>query len=543
VAEVIAKQRRIPRSVQAGGAGRLVPLVVVGSRMVSRLESVGAEPSLFASASASRSAGAPVAESGFERRERERLRAKIAVYERIAEWRQRRIPERHYYSQELRRLVASLTLPDSRILEVGCGLGDLLASLGGSRSVGLDVCPRMIEIARQRHPSLELYVADVERDPLPEGPFDVIVLSDAVGHLDDIQRGLERLGALLAPGGRLIITYYSFLWEPALKLAERLGLKTPWPEQNWLSMKDIANLLRLADFEVVRRGTDILLPVGVPVLADLANRVIAKVPGLREGSLVDYFVARPVVRPAVAPLPSVSVICPCKNEKGNIREAVARTPVMGPATELVFVDGNSTDGTREEIEATIRDYRGPLTLRLVDQGKGKGKGDAVRRGFTAAKNDVLMILDSDLTVPPEDLPKFYRALVTGKGEFINGVRLVYPMEGEAMRFLNLLGNKFFSTALSWLLEQPIKDSLCGTKVLYRRDYQRIADNRAFFGDFDPFGDFDLLFGAARLNLKIVDLPVRYRARTYGDTKISRFQNGWMLLKMTAFGFKKLRMGL
>ena len=180
---------------------------------------------------------------------------------------------------------------------------------------------------------------------------------------------------------------------------------------------------------------------------------------------------------------------------------------------------------------------------MVFQQTGIGKADAVRLGFEKATGDILMILDADLTVPPEDLPKFYRALVTGKGEFINGVRLVYPMEGEAMRFLNLLGNKFFSLALSWLLEQPIKDSLCGTKVLTRESYDRIRDNRAFFGEFDPFGDFDLLFGAARLNMKIIDLPVRYRARTYGDTKISRFSHGFLLLKMTAFGFKKLRMGL
>ena len=283
------------------------------------------------------------------------------------------------------------------------------------------------------------------------------------------------------------------------------------------------------------------MPVDVPVVSRIANRLGAKVPALRETSLVDYFVARPMAEP-VGVKASVSVICPCKNEKGNVREAVARTPLMGPATELIFVDGNSTDGTRQEIEAVMREYKGPLKLVLVDQGNGKGKGDAVRKGFAAANNDVLMILDSDLTVPPEDLPKFYRALVTGKGEFINGVRLVYPMEGEAMRFLNLLGNKFFSLALSWVLEQPIKDSLCGTKVLYKRDYDRIAANREFFGDFDPFGDFDLLFGAARLNMKIIDLPVRYRARTYGDTKISRFSHGWLLLRMTAFGFKKLRMG-
>jgi SAM-dependent methyltransferase len=480
--------------------------------------------------------------SDFERREAERRRRKIEGLDALAEARSEWVDRNRYYAKEVARLVGSLILPGSRVLEVGSGLGDLLAALNTSRGVGVDISPRMVELARKRHPELELHVADVERDPLPEGPFDAIVFSGAVGHLDDIQRAFERVRPLLAPGGRVVVTYYNFVWEPALKAAEKVGLKMPWPEQNWLSMTDIENLLYLTGFEVVRRGTDVLVPFDVPLVSDAVNHVAAKLPVFRESSLVDYFVARAASEVSVDPLPSVSVICPCRNEKGNIREAVARTPVMGPKTELVFVDGNSSDGTREEILAVMAEYKGPLTLRLVDQGDGKGKGDAVRKGFAAAECDVLMILDSDLTVPPEDLPKFYRALVTGKGEFVNGVRLVYPMEGEAMRFLNLLGNKFFGAALSWLLEQPIKDSLCGTKVLYREAYQRIADNRAFFGDFDPFGDFDLLFGAARLNLRIVDLPVRYRARTYGDTKISRFSHGWLLLKMTAFGFKKLRMG-
>lgn len=480
--------------------------------------------------------------SAFEQREAQRRSARVAIYDTLAETRAEQAEKNRYYAEELRRLVGTLVPDARRVLEVGCGLGDLLAALPVTDAVGIDVSPRMIELARARHPGMDLRVADVEWDELPEGPFDAIILSDAIGHLDDIQRALERLHGLLSPSGRLVVTYYNFVWEPILKAAEALGLKAAWPDQNWLSMTDIENLLYLSDFEVLRRGTDILLPADIPIVSPLLNRVAAKLPVARAAALVDYFVARPTPQTAVEHLPSVSVICPCKDEKGNIREAVARTPVMGSGTELIFVDGNSKDGTREEILAVIAEYKGPLQLRLVDQGVGKGKGDAVRKGFAAAKKDVLMILDSDLTVPPEDLPKFYRALVHGKGEFVNGVRLVYPMEGEAMRFLNLLGNKFFGAALSWLLEQPIKDSLCGTKVLFRKDYEHIAANRAFFGDFDPFGDFDLLFGAARLNKKIVDLPVRYRARTYGDTKISRFRHGFLLLKMTAFGFRKLRMG-
>jgi SAM-dependent methyltransferase len=481
--------------------------------------------------------------SEFEQREERRRRERTARFDRAAEVRASSTTRHRYYREELERLVRTLVVPGSKVLEVGSGSADLLAAVGGPGSVGIDISPRMVELARERHPELDLRVLDVEHDDLPEGPFDVIILSDAIGMLDDIQSALERLHSRLHANGRIIITYYNFVWEPALKLAERVGLKTHWPDQNWLSMDDIQNLLYLTGYEVFRRGTDILMPMQVPVMSPLLNRVGAQLPLARELSLVDYFVARAVPEQLPRELPSVSVICPCRNEKGNIREAVARTPLMGNSTELIFVDGNSSDGTVEEIEAVMSEYRGPLTLRLVRQGDGKGKGDAVRKGFAAASNQVLMILDSDLTVPPEDLPKFYQALVSGKGEFINGVRLVYPMEGEAMRFLNLLGNKFFSSALSWLLEQPIKDSLCGTKVLYREAYERIASHRSFFGDFDPFGDFDLLFGAARLNMRIVDLPVRYRARTYGETKISRFSHGWLLLKMTAFGFQKLRMGL
>jgi ubiquinone/menaquinone biosynthesis C-methylase UbiE len=480
--------------------------------------------------------------SAFEAREEERRQKRIARLDSMVEERIELANRNAYYAQQVHRLVRNLVIPGSRVLEVGCGLGDLLATLDVKDSVGIDISPRIVEEAKRRHPDLDLRVADADRDPLPAGPFDAIILSDAIGLLEDIQVVLERLRPLLAPRGRLIVTYYNFVWEPLLRLAETIGQKTAWPDQNWLSMNDIENLLYVAGYEVFRRGTDVLLPTNLPPASLLANRVVVKLPGVRELALVDYFVARAETQHVPEELPTVSVICPCRNEKGNIREAVARTPLMGPKTELIFVDGNSSDGTVEEIEAVIAEYRGPLQLRLIHQGDGKGKGDAVRKGFEASNNDVLMILDSDLTVPPEDLPKFYRALVNQKGEFINGVRLVYPMEGEAMRFLNLLGNKFFGAMLSWVLEQPIKDSLCGTKVLHRRDYDVIAANRGYFGDFDPFGDFDLLFGAARLNMRIVDLPVRYRARTYGETKIDRFSHGWLLLKMTVFGFVKLRIG-
>ncbi len=232
------------------------------------------------------------------------------------------------------------------------------------------------------------------------------------------------------------------------------------------------------------------------------------------------------------------MVIPCRNEKGHIEDAIKRLPEFGSVQEIIFVDGHSTDGTQEEIQRVMK-TNPQKNIRFMVQ-DGKGKGDAVRKAFQAAKGDILMILDADLTVPPEDLPKFYRALVDGKGDFINGCRLIYPMEGHAMQSLNVLGNKFFASTFSWLLGQRIKDTLCGTKVLFKHDYERIVDGRSYFGNFDPFGDFDLIFGASKINLKIVELPIKYRGRSYGETNISRFRHGWLLLKMTIFAFFKVK---
>ena len=235
----------------------------------------------------------------------------------------------------------------------------------------------------------------------------------------------------------------------------------------------------------------------------------------------------------------MSVIIPARNERGNIETAVRRTPRLGSGTEIIFVEGNSNDGTAEEIERVIAAYP-DRQITHIPQGDGRGKGDAVRKGFAAARGDILMILDADLTVAPEELPKFYNALMSGHGEFVHGSRLVYPMQKQAMRSLNIVANKFFSIAFTYLLEQRFKDTLCGTKVLFAQAYRQIAANRSYFGDFDPFGDFDLIFGAAKLNLKIVEIPIRYYARIYGTTNISRFKHGWLLLQMSAFAMRKLK---
>jgi glycosyltransferase involved in cell wall biosynthesis len=314
----------------------------------------------------------------------------------------------------------------------------------------------------------------------------------------------------------------------------------PQLPQNWLTVQDASHLLFLTDYEVIRSWQAILVPLRVPLLSRFCNRYLARIWPFRYGCLTNVVLARPSPRPEAMPeSPSVSVIVPARNEAGNIAHILDRVPEMGSRTEIVFVEGGSTDDTYDTIQREIERRGIGDRCRLYRQ-PGKGKGDAVRLGFAEATGDILMILDADLTVPPEDLPRFYEAVRSGRAEFANGVRLVYPMEERAMRFLNLIGNKFFSVAFSWLLGQPVKDTLCGTKALWKTDYETIAKNRNAFGDFDPFGDFDLIFGAVKQNLRIVDIPVRYRQRTYGDTNISRWKHGFMLLRMVLFAARRIK---
>jgi len=451
------------------------------------------------------------------------------------------VDEWHHRNAGYHRAITSLArfyIPTgARVLEVGSGNGDLLAALNPSYGLGIDISGEMVRLAARKFPHLTFQQMSAERLELPNKKFDYIVLSDVVGYLYDIRLVLEKLRAVCHSRTRVVFNWYSRLWQPILLLAEKAGLKYPQPLVNWTTPEDINNLLHLTGFEVIHYRGHILLPKRVPFLSLLANRYLAHLPGLRWLCLTNWIVARPLgVEPPPA-APRVSVICPCRNEAGNINQLVQRLPSMGSHTELIFIEGHSRDNTLDQcrLVAAATPHK---DIKVLTQ-EGRGKGDAVRLGFSKANGEILMILDADLSVAPEDLRQFYDALMSGKGEFINGSRLVYAKDPKAMRFLNLLGNKFFALLLSWLLGQSVKDTLCGTKVLYHRDYDRIASGRSYFGDFDPFGDFDLLFGAAKQNLKIVEVPIRYHQRTYGTTNISRFTHGWLLVEMCGQAARKL----
>ena len=452
----------------------------------------------------------------------------------ILHWRKRN----SYYYGWLDKIYKFAIRPNSRVLHVGCQSGDLLAAVKPSYGVGIDINCDEIELAKDRFGDMKFIVADPHEFQLDE-TFDYIIISNSLGYWHDIQQVFENIKPMTTEKTRIVVSYYNHMWEWVLRLGTVLKIRRPEPYQNWLPAEDISNLLDLAGFDVIRKDSYVMFPKSLPLIAPFCNYILSLLWGFRSLNLVNLVIARAEPRKKQPEELSLSVIVPCKDEKGNIEDAVKRIPQMGSETEIIFVDGNSSDNTAEEIERVIGQYP-DRKISLIHQGEGIGKGDAVRKGFAAATCDILVIQDADLTAPPEDLPKFFKAICEGKGEYINGSRLVYPMEKQAMRFLNLLGNKFFGMLFSWLLGQRFRDTLCGTKMISKENYEILAANRSYFGDFDPFGDFDLIFGSVKQNLKVAEIPVTYRARTYGATSISRFRHGLLLLKMSWVAFKKIK---
>jgi len=462
------------------------------------------------------------------------------AYDRSAAERQHWLKHGAFFHKE-DLLYLKFVIPEhARVLELGCGTGHLLAALKPSFGVGVDFSEAMIAEARRTHSDLTFVTGDIEDGTFVQslpGPFDFILIADTFGTIEDCQHLLETLHPLCTRETRVVVAYFSHLWYPVLKLTEFLRLRMPHPPQNVLSPDDVRALVALSDFEPLKSEKRLLLPISLLGLGRLVNRFFAPLPLISLLCLRHYTICRSTRHLGETPK-SATVVVPARNERGNIEPAVQRIPRFTDQLEIIFVEGHSKDGTWDEIQRVKAAYP-HLDIKAMRQ-PGKGKADAVFTAFDAASGDVIMILDADLTMPPEQLPKFWEVMHRGTGEFVNGSRLVYPMEDEAMRFLNLVANKTFSLIFSWLLGQRFTDTLCGTKVLRRTDYQRLKAGRSYFGDFDPFGDFDLIFGAAKLNLKVVEIPIRYANRAYGETQISRFRHGVMLLRMVLFAFLRIK---
>lgn len=461
-----------------------------------------------------------------------------SVYREQLPHRERDVQRARYYYDTLKRLLRFIVEPGKRVLQVYCDIGHLLAAVEPSRGLGLHSSRGHLEIARKNHPHLEFREAD-PHDFVVDETFDYVLLVNAIGDIVDVQATFQRCRTVMTPESRLVIVWTNYLWQPIFKLAERLGLKSRQPAINWFSPADVENLLTLTGFEKVKENQALVMPVNIPLVSWFLNRILARIPPFHKLCYIRSIVARPLYIREDTDQFSVSIVVPCKNEAGNIQAAVERIPQMGRHTEIIFCDDKSTDGTADKVREMQRRYP-EKDIKLVE-GPGISKSFNVWAGFDAAQGDILMILDADLTTIPEELPYFFDAIASGRGEFINGSRMVYPMAEDAMKPLNVLGNKLFSLIFSYLLGQRIKDTLCGTKVLWRKDYERMKSLRGSWGVTDRWGDYELIFGAAKLNLKIIDLPVHYLERVYGETKMTRrFKNAAIMARMCLAALSKLR---
>jgi len=473
---------------------------------------------------------------------RERTRKHIA---QIAGRRETWINRNNYYYDLVSRLLRFLVEPQKKVLSIRCDTGVLLAAVSPRKAKGIDISTEIIQIAQERNPTFDFAVGFPDTEQFlrlfsEDEKFDYVLFNE-IGDTVDVLQALQNLKPLCRRRTRLLVTTYSRLWEPLVTFAEWLGMKVPRIEQNWLSTSDIRNLMKLAGFEALETHRIILFPKYVPLLSTFLNRFCARLPLLNRLCMTEVVVARLLPPPVSKNDLSVSVIIPCKDEKGNVEAAVRRMPQLGRETEIIFCDDQSSDGTADEIMRVQASY--PHKDIRMEKGPGVCKSKNVWTGFDAATSDILMILDADLTTMPEELGYFLEVIASGQAEFVNGSRLVYPVPKGAMNTANMLGNKFFSVAFTYLLGQRVKDTLCGTKVLWRSDWERVRPMLGSWGIDDRWGDYELLFGAAKLNLKIVDLPVHYQERIYGSTKMTKvFRNGLVMLKMCWHGFLKLKLG-
>ena len=433
-----------------------------------------------------------------------------------------------YYYDAIKAFAKKVVCPGSKVLEVGCATGEILASAKPSIGVGIDISSKMIELARKKFPQYTFIHSAIENFQYPE-TFDYIIMVDLLDHVYDISDIFESLYKFCHPTTKIIITTINPWWGSLLSFMEKIKAKMPEGEHNFIDRRNLTKIIEFLDFSIFYSGYLLLVPKHIPLISFLANTIGVRTWGINKLSFVQYMLLRPALRNENDLGFGCSVIIPCYNEAENITEAIKRIPKMGRETEIIVVDDGSKDETANTVRKLKNDYP---NLKLIEYSPNKGKGFAVKQGFDLATQEILIILDADMSVAPEELPRFFNLLNQARCNFVNGTRMIYPLQKQAMRFLHLFGNKVFSLIMSFFIEQSLTDTLCGTKALYKKDYQRMRMG------LDRWGDFDLLFGAAKLGNKITEMPVHYRERKAGESKMKTIRHGFQLFRACFRGFKE-----
>lgn len=434
-----------------------------------------------------------------------------------------------YYHTQIKKFYKQIIPEGSSVLEVGCATGDLLDYLKPSYGLGIDISRNMIEEAKRKHPGLDLVHGEIS-SIFARSDFDFIILSNLLDYIDDIYTFFVSLKRWMGEYTKLIINHNNPLWAPLIRIGAKFWLRTADAKRNFVTLRDACNLLEVLDFDISEKGFRLILPIYIPVVSHLVNKLFPRLYGINNFSSLQYIICRKRQLASKKKQLSCTVVIPCHNEEQNLVECVRRVSSPGSFTEIIIVDDGSIDNTFQIAkQISEQDPR----VRAIRLEKNLGKGNAVKVGFDNARGDVLIILDADMTVAPEDIPKFFNTIADGAAEFVNGTRMIYPMEKKAMKFLNFFGNKMFGVITSIILGQRNTDVLCGTKALLKRHYKYIKIEDC------KWGDFDLLYGAAKLKLKLVEMPVHYKKRVSGSSKMKAIKHGIGMIRSCFLMFWKL----
>lgn len=364
--------------------------------------------------------------------------------------------------------------------------------------------------------------------------YDCIVLSDMFEVNDDILGLLKLLKKNLNNDGTILLTSITPIWDGVLSILEMLNLKNKSKKRSYIHLNKLSAVLDTINFQITGKRTRQYFPFKLFYFGNIINNFLEIILYFFNFGIRSYFTIKEIEDTAEKDVLSKTIIVPAKNEEGNLNELINRIPYLGNNVEVIISCGISNDNTLGMAKSLKSDN---FIIKVIEQ-TSKGKANAVWEACEQSSNDLIAILDADLSVDPEELSSFFELIETKKCDFVNGTRLIYSMEKGSMRFINNFGNRLFQYVVSKIIRLPLTDSLCGTKVFKKNLYEKIKKWQSVVKIKDPFGDFDLLFAAAYSSQKIVEYPIHYRARKYGTTQIRRFKDGFKLIKYLSVSFYK-----
>ncbi len=367
---------------------------------------------------------------------------------------------------------------------------------------------------------------------------DTVVISD-IEHQLNPAKNLLNLSRIVGDNTKIILLSKNMVWMILIKILKLFFSFSP-KKNNFLPSSYLDNLYSSCNLELIRQEKIIALPINIPFLTKIINRIF-RLPLLNFFCMSNIAILKKKIKNSSNHKDlKISFIIPCKNEQDNIKVFEQKINENTEPDEYLFGDDNSSDKTSDEIDKLIEKLSDKKIIKY--NGPGICKSENVYKGIDLSSGDIIVIYDADHTVSFEDIKFSVSIMKKTNVDFINCTRMIYPQKDGAMKFANFIGNTIFASLFSLLFKKKITDTLCGTKIFYKKDWEKIKENTSQWGMKDLWGDFDLLIGAYKNNLKITEVPVTYYERRENETKMtSLISNTLRMFFIVIYSYYKLRL--